>query len=166
MRTATTSSVEETISFARTFGASLRRGDVVALSGDLGSGKTQFVKGACEAFGVREPVTSPTFVLLNRYSGMDEDGRELLLFHFDLYRVRSIAEVYDLGYEEFFRGDGVCFIEWADLFSELGTMLPAERYNVNLSLGSDENIRRIEIADRRESFTAAASRRAGRGIVS
>ncbi|MGB2867993.1 MAG: tRNA (adenosine(37)-N6)-threonylcarbamoyltransferase complex ATPase subunit type 1 TsaE [Bacteroidota bacterium] len=165
MLTATTSSVEETISFARTFGASLRRGDVVALSGDLGSGKTQFVKGACEAFRVREPVTSPTFVLLNRYSGRDKDGRELLLFHFDLYRVRSIAEVYDLGYEEFFRGDGVCFIEWADLFNDLGTMLPAERYHVKLSLGSEENIRRIEVADRGEPAVLAGARGVRRGIV-
>ena len=146
MHMSTTNSVEETLALAKTFGASLRRGDVVALSGDLGSGKTQFVKGACEAFRVHEPVTSPTFVLLNRYSGLDSEGRELLLFHFDLYRIGSIAEVYDLGYEEFFRGDGICFIEWADRFGALGALLPAERFMVKLSPGSEEHVRTIEIA--------------------
>jgi tRNA threonylcarbamoyladenosine biosynthesis protein TsaE len=67
---------------------------------------------------------------------------ELLLYHFDLYRVKSLAEIYDLGYEEFLRGNGICLIEWAEM---LGELLPKERYDVRLSLGDRENERRIEI---------------------
>ena len=89
------------------------------------------------------PATSPSFVILNRYNGMDEQKSELLLYHFDLYRVKSITEIYDLGYEEFLHGDGVCLIEWAEM---LGELLPEQRYDVRFSLGSDENERRIEIA--------------------
>jgi len=138
-----TKTAEETVAYARTFAGRLRRGDVVTLFGELGSGKTQFVKGVCQAFNSMTPATSPSFVILNRYNGMDEQKSELLLYHFDLYRVKSITEIYDLGYEEFLHGDGVCLIEWAEM---LGELLPEQRYDVRFSLGSDENERRIEIA--------------------
>jgi tRNA threonylcarbamoyladenosine biosynthesis protein TsaE len=141
--TRTTTSAEETIAFARAFAGRLRRGDVVTLFGDLGSGKTQFVKGVCQAFKTLTPATSPSFVILNRYNGTDERKSELLLYHFDLYRVKSLAEIYDLGYEEFLQSDGVCLIEWAEMLVEL---LPKQRYDVRFSLGADENERRIEIA--------------------
>ena len=138
-----TASTEETIAFARAFAGRLRRGDIVTLFGDLGSGKTQFVKGVCQGFKTSTPVTSPSFVILNRYNGTDESKNEILLYHFDLYRIQSLAEIYDLGYEEFLHGDGVCLIEWAEM---LGELLPNQRYDVRCSLGSDENERRIEIA--------------------
>ena len=138
-----TNTAEETVAYASTFAGRLRRGDVVTLFGELGSGKTQFVKGVCQAFKSMTPATSPSFVILNRYNGMDEKKSELLLYHFDLYRVKSITEIYDLGYEEFLHGDGVCLIEWAEM---LGELLPEQRYDVRFSLGSDENERRIEIA--------------------
>jgi tRNA threonylcarbamoyladenosine biosynthesis protein TsaE len=138
-----TRSAEETVAYARSIAGRLRRGDIVALFGELGSGKTQFVKGVCQAFKSLTPATSPSFVILNRYQGTDERKSELLLYHFDLYRVTSIAEIYDLGYEEFLHGDGVCLIEWAEM---LGELLPNQRYDVRFSLGSDENERRIEIA--------------------
>ncbi len=138
-----TKTAEETVAYARTFAGRLRRGDVVTLFGELGSGKTQFVKGVCQAFKSMTPATSPSFVILNRYNGMDEQKSELLLYHFDLYRVKSITEIYDLGYEEFLHGDGVCLIEWAEM---LGELLPEQRYDVRFSLGSDEHERRIEIA--------------------
>ena len=138
-----TTSAEETIAFARTFAGNLRRGDVVALYGDLGSGKTQFVKGVCQAFKVRTPATSPSFVILNRYDGTDENGNELLMYHFDLYRVKSVAEMYDLGYEEFLKSDGICLIEWAEM---LGELLPKQRHDVRFFLGTEENERQIEIA--------------------
>lgn len=138
----TTTSAEETIAYARTFAGRLRRGDIVTLFGDLGSGKTQFVKGICQAFKTNTPATSPSFVILNRYNGTDEHKSELLLYHFDLYRVKSLTEIYDLGYEEFLNDDGVCLIEWAEM---LGELLPKRRYDVRFSLGSDENERRIEI---------------------
>jgi tRNA threonylcarbamoyladenosine biosynthesis protein TsaE len=142
LTTITTFSEEETRAAARTFGTSLQRGDVVALYGDLGAGKTQFVKGLCEAFGVRQGVTSPTFVILHRYEGRDQFGREILLYHFDLYRVTGTSELYDVGYEEFLYGDGICCIEWAERMKEL---LPPKRYDVWLSLGDAEDERRIEI---------------------
>jgi tRNA threonylcarbamoyladenosine biosynthesis protein TsaE len=138
----TTTSAEGTISLAGAFAGNLLRGDVVALYGDLGSGKTQFVKGVCRTFKVRTPATSPSFVILNRYDGVDKSGNELLMYHFDLYRVKSHAELYDLGYEEFLHGDGICLIEWAEM---LGDLLPDRRYDVRLSAGADENERRIEM---------------------
>ena len=139
----TTTSADETIAFARTFAARLRRGDVVTLFGALGSGKTQFVKGVCLAFKTRTPATSPSFVILNRYDGTDERTSELMVYHFDLYRVKSLSEIYDLGYEEFLQDDGICLIEWAEM---LGELLPKQRYDVRFSLGMRENERYIEIA--------------------
>jgi tRNA threonylcarbamoyladenosine biosynthesis protein TsaE len=138
----TTTSTEGTISLAGAFAGKLRRGDVVALYGDLGSGKTQFVKGVCRTFKSHTSVTSPSFVILNRYDGVDISGNELLMYHFDLYRVKSLTELYDLGYEEFLRGDGICLFEWAEM---LGDLLPERRYDVRLSVGAYENERRIEI---------------------
>jgi tRNA threonylcarbamoyladenosine biosynthesis protein TsaE len=138
----TSKSVQETEAIAQTFSVTLRRGSVVALYGELGAGKTQFVKGICSAFDVKELVTSPSFVLLNRYNGRDASGDELLVYHWDLYRIRSVDEVYDLGYEEIFRGDGICLIEWADAISEL---LPEERIDVRMSAGEGETERVIRI---------------------
>jgi tRNA threonylcarbamoyladenosine biosynthesis protein TsaE len=139
-----TTSTEGTISIAVSFAESLTRGDVVALYGDLGSGKTQFVKGICRTLRAQTLATSPSFVILNRYSGMDKEKNELLIYHFDLYRIKSLTELYDLGYEEFLQGDGICLIEWAEMLNDL---LPKRRYDVRLSLGVEENERRIEIND-------------------
>jgi len=137
-----TTSPEETIALGREFATRLRRGDVVALFGELGSGKTQFVKGVCEAFNVRIAVTSPTFVLMNRYDGRDTAGEELLVYHLDLYRIRSAAEIYDIGYEEILNGDGICIIEWAEV---LGDLLPPRRHEVQFRYGDRENERHIEV---------------------
>ncbi len=136
-------SPDETMDIAARFASSLNRNDVVALVGELGSGKTQFVKGVCRSFGVRDHVSSPTFVMLHRYDGWDRHGKELLLYHFDLYKVKSPSEVFDLGYEEYFRGNGICLIEWADV---LGALLPARRTEIRFSLGSEEQDRKIEIS--------------------
>lgn len=122
-------------------GRRLMRGDCVALKGTLGSGKTQFVKGVCRAFDVREPVTSPTFVLMNRYEGRAADGTDLLVHHFDLYRVAAEQELYDIGMPDFL-SEGVSLVEWADRFPHL---LPARRYEVCLELGEEPQLRRIEI---------------------
>ncbi|MBI2619494.1 MAG: tRNA (adenosine(37)-N6)-threonylcarbamoyltransferase complex ATPase subunit type 1 TsaE [Ignavibacteriales bacterium] len=136
------SSEAETRTMARSFGEALRPGDVVALYGELGSGKTQFVKGICEAFRVSTHVASPTFVILHRYEGTTTDGNQLFLYHFDLYRVDSAEEIYDLGYEEFFFGGGICIVEWAERLSNL---LPAERYDIRLDFGEREADRIIAI---------------------
>ncbi len=136
-------SPEETVDFAATFASTLNRNDVVALIGELGSGKTQFVKGVCRFFRVRDLVSSPTFVMLHRYEGRDRSEKEILLYHFDLYRIKSPSEVLELGYEEFFSGNGICLIEWADM---LGTLMPPNRIEIRFALGSDDRERRIEIA--------------------
>lgn len=138
-----THSTEETRRIAREFAQTLKRGDVVALVGELGAGKTQFVKGICEGLGIGLTVASPTFVLLHRYVTNDSAGRELIIHHLDLYRIESSAEVLDLGYEELFFGNGICLVEWAD---RLGEFLPEERIDVKISLGESESERAIELA--------------------
>ena len=135
-------SEQQTREAARSMASSLQRGDVVALYGELGAGKTQFVKGLCDGFHVRDAVNSPTFVILNRYSGVDGRNKEIFLFHFDLYRVQSAEEIYDLGYEEFLFGNGICVVEWAE---RLGTLLPSRRYDVKIAFGEGADERRISI---------------------
>jgi tRNA threonylcarbamoyladenosine biosynthesis protein TsaE len=137
-----TFSEEETIGLARTFAQRLERGDVVALRGELGTGKTRFVKGVSAAFGAVDHVSSPSFVILNRYEGRDRERRELYLYHLDLYRVKSIEEIYDIGYEEFVYGDGITLIEWAE---QLGELLPQKRYEVCFSYGEKDSQRLISI---------------------
>ena len=107
---------EETRAFGLELGASLRKGDIVALIGDLGTGKTALTKYIAEGLGIRETITSPTFTIVQEY----RQGR-LPLYHFDVYRIGDPEEMYELGYEEYFYGDGVCVIEWADLIEELLT---------------------------------------------
>ncbi len=151
----TSSSEAETREMARVFGQKLKPGDVVALYGELGSGKTQFVKGICDAFGVRSQVSSPTFVIFHRYDGRSGGGEELFLYHFDLYRVDSPEEIYDLGYEEFFFGDAICVVEWAE---RLENLLPEDRYDVRLDFGKREHDRTVVI-DRVERVSVALETR-------
>ena len=136
-------SPEETAQVAATVASTLKRNDVVALIGELGSGKTQFVKGVCRFFEVHDLVSSPTFVMLHRYEGRDRSHKEILLYHFDLYKIKSPSDVLELGYEEFFRGNGICLIEWADM---LDTLMPRNRIEIHFSPGAHDQERRIEIA--------------------
>jgi len=117
-------------------------GDVICLNGDLASGKTEFVKGFARGLGINEIVTSPTFTIVNEY----KSGR-LPLYHFDVYRISSIEQMQDTGYEEYFYGNGVCVIEWAELISPL---LPEDIITINIEKDStgDDNFRRIQIKDR------------------
>jgi tRNA threonylcarbamoyladenosine biosynthesis protein TsaE len=107
-------SAEETMTVGRRHGGNAGRGDVFALRGDLGTGKTQFVKGFVAGLGSNSEVTSPTFVLLHEYP----DGR-LPVYHFDFYRVESHEALSRLGFDDYVFGDGVCLIEWADRYSDL-----------------------------------------------
>jgi tRNA threonylcarbamoyladenosine biosynthesis protein TsaE len=95
-------------------GEKIPAGSVVCLDGDLGVGKTVFAKGVAKGLGVKEPVSSPTFTIVQEY----REGR-IPLFHFDVYRIEDPEEMYEIGYEEYFYGDGVCLIEWADQIREL-----------------------------------------------
>jgi len=107
-------SVEETAAFGRSIASTLRRGDVLALCGELGAGKTHFVKGIAAGLDGSDVVTSPTFTLIHEYTG----GR-LPLFHFDFYRLEDESEAIKIGLEEYLDGEGVCAIEWAEKFSAL-----------------------------------------------
>ena len=147
-----TSSEQETLAVARAFALRLKRGDVVALWGELGTGKTRFVKGVCEFFRAHRHVSSPSFIILNRYDGKDGEGRELFVYHLDLYRIKSLEEIYDLGYEEFVYGDGITLIEWAE---QLGDLLPPKRYDVRLEYGKSDDERKISI----KSIDGAAARK-------
>ncbi|MDI6755632.1 MAG: tRNA (adenosine(37)-N6)-threonylcarbamoyltransferase complex ATPase subunit type 1 TsaE [Thermodesulfobacteriota bacterium] len=120
-----TSSPDETFRLGQLLGAMLSESTVIALMGDLGTGKTVFVKGVARGLGVADErdVTSPTFVLVNEYRG------RLPVFHVDLYRVEKSAEVEDLGWEELISAPGVTLVEWAEKVSKL---LPEERLEVHL----------------------------------
>lgn len=125
------SSVEETMVIGRRLAAFLKPGDLVALTGELGAGKTQFAKGIATGLGVdpATPVTSPTYTLLNIYSG------RYPLYHFDLYRLHDGQEVLDLGFDEYFHGDGVCLVEWAERLDDL---LPDDCLHITMSHTADD----------------------------
>lgn len=143
----TTASAEETERAGALLGTLLRAGDVVALSGDLGAGKTHLVQGVAVALGVDEPVTSPTFNLLLVHPG------PLPLYHFDLYRLERESELEEIGFFETVEGDGVSMIEWGDRFPNA---LPADRLLVVLHR-TGEAQRRIEpVAGGPRSETLAA----------
>jgi tRNA threonylcarbamoyladenosine biosynthesis protein TsaE len=107
-------SAEATESFGREFANDVKSGDVLALTGELGSGKTQFVKGLVSALGANTAATSPTFTLIHEYSG----GR-LPIYHFDFFRIEDRQSAERLGLDDYFFGDGVSVIEWADRFPDL-----------------------------------------------
>ncbi len=105
---------KDTFAFGKRMADEAREGQIFLLHGDLGVGKTVFTKGFAEGLGIKEPITSPTFTLIQEY----EDGR-FPFYHFDVYRIGDVEEMYDLGYEDYFFGQGVCLIEWASLIREL-----------------------------------------------
>ncbi|MEE1170587.1 MAG: tRNA (adenosine(37)-N6)-threonylcarbamoyltransferase complex ATPase subunit type 1 TsaE [Anaerovoracaceae bacterium] len=104
----------ETRQFGEALARELKPGDILALVGDLGTGKTTLTKYIARELGIMQAITSPTFTIICEYT----DGR-LPLYHFDVYRLNSADEMLELGYEEYFFGDGVCIIEWADKIEEL-----------------------------------------------
>jgi tRNA threonylcarbamoyladenosine biosynthesis protein TsaE len=107
-------SPDETEAFGRRFAENLKPGDVLALTGDLGSGKTEFVKGLAASLGTATAATSPTFTLIHEYS-----GRRLSIYNFDFFRIEDRQSAERLGLDDYFFGDGVSVIEWADRFPDL-----------------------------------------------
>lgn len=107
-------SSQMTFEFAKKIGENLKRGDVLCLDGDLGVGKTVFTKGVAAGLGIKDDVSSPTFTLIQEYYG----GR-LPLYHFDVYRIDGPCDMDDLGYDEYFYGEGVCLVEWGSMIKEL-----------------------------------------------
>ena len=136
MKTLIITNEAETAAFGRNLGKSLKAGDILALTGELGSGKTTLTKYIAEGLGVKENITSPTFLIIKEYS----DGR-LPLYHFDVYRLEGQEEMYELGYEEYFFGDGVCVVEWSGLAVEY---LPGCRLEIKLE-DKGENRRCITV---------------------
>ena len=104
---------EDTFSFARKLGKLANKGDIFCLIGDLGVGKTIFSKGFAQGMGIDEHITSPTFTIIHEYEG------QLPLYHFDVYRISDVDEMDEIGYEEYFYGEGVCLIEWANLILDI-----------------------------------------------
>lgn len=110
---------------AQEFIAQMGESRIFAFYGTMGAGKTTFVKALCKAMGVTDTVNSPTFAIVNEYD--TPSGRPI--YHFDFYRIKRLAEVYDMGYEDYFYGRGLCFIEWPELIEEL---LPEDTVRVNI----------------------------------
>jgi tRNA threonylcarbamoyladenosine biosynthesis protein TsaE len=133
----------------RRLGALLFPGAVIALIGPLGAGKTFFVRAVAEGLGVPDSrgVTSPTFVLIQEYHG------RLPIFHFDAYRLHDDAEFAELGAEEYFAGQGVCLIEWAD---RVARMLPAEHVQITFTV-TGESTRQVKIIGFGERYTRLAA---------
>ena len=103
-------SLESIHEAAREFIAAMGDNTVFALYGKMGAGKTTFVKALCEALGVTDVITSPTFAIVNEYRSGRETGG--LIYHFDFYRIKKLSEVYDMGYEDYFYSGALCFVEW------------------------------------------------------
>jgi tRNA threonylcarbamoyladenosine biosynthesis protein TsaE len=122
---------EETLALAARVGGLLRGGDVVALAGDLGAGKTVFAKGVGLALGVTEPVVSPSFTVVREYSCGIADGGPARLVHVDVYRLDHVQELHDVGWDDYLDGESVAVVEWGD---RVGTLLPLDRLEVRLDL--------------------------------
>ena len=128
--TFTIHSLEEYPAAAKWFTGFLQKGYIFAFYGKMGTGKTTFIKNLCEELGVEDTINSPTFAIVNEY----EDREANTIFHFDFYRIKSLAEVYNMGYEEYFYSNAYCFIEWPELIEEL---LPEEHIRVDITEGDD-----------------------------
>ena len=134
-----TRSPEETYELGRKIGLQARPGQVYTLTGDLGVGKTVFTQGVAAGLGITEPVSSPTFTIVQVY----EEGR-LPLYHFDVYRIGDPEEMEEIGYDDYFFGGGVCLIEWAELIEEI---LPDDRISITIEkdLAQGFDYRRITV---------------------
>ena len=130
-------STQETEQFGEEVAKSLRGGDVLAFTGSLGMGKTAFTRGLARGLGCRGRVTSPTFTIVNEYDGKTP------LFHFDMYRLGSSDELFDIGWDDYLARSGVCAVEWSERVSDA---LPDDTIYVDIARGEeDENMRTITV---------------------
>lgn len=134
-----TNSEKETLELGKTLAENAVPGQVFSLVGDLGVGKTVLTKGMAKGLGITEPVSSPTFTILQVY----EEGR-LPFYHFDVYRIGDPEEMEEIGYEDYFYGDGICLVEWANLIEEL---LPEHTIRISIEKDLDKGFdyRRITV---------------------
>ena len=135
---------EETFEVGRTIGMNAKPGQIYTLTGDRGVGKTVFTQGVAAGLGITEPVNSPTFTIIQEY----EDGR-LPFYHFDVYRIGDLEEMEEIGYDDYFFGQGICLIEWAELIEEI---LPEKRIEVTIEKDLEKGFeyRKITIEERGE----------------
>lgn len=134
-----TNSAEETFELAYRIGKDAKAGDIFCLNGDLGVGKTVFAQGFAKGLGIEDCINSPTFTIVQEYT----EGR-IPFYHFDVYRIADADEMFEIGYEEYFFGEGVCLIEWAELIKEL---IPdhVTQITISKSLSEGFDYRKIEI---------------------
>lgn len=109
-----TNSAQETYAVGKQLGEEAKKGDIFCLLGDLGTGKTVLTQGFASGLGICEPISSPTFTILQEY----EEGR-LPLYHFDVYRIADSEEMFEIGFDDYVEGEGVCLIEWASLIKDI-----------------------------------------------
>ena len=130
---------EDTFALGRKVGEQARAGQVYTLVGELGVGKTVFTQGVAHGLGITEPISSPTFTIIQEY----EEGR-LPFYHFDVYRIGDIEEMEEIGYEDYFYGEGICLVEWANLIEEL---IPEDAVHVTIEKDLEKGFdyRRITI---------------------
>lgn len=128
METFISKSEQDTINFAKDFAKNLKHGDIIVLSGELGSGKTKFTQGILEYFGLGNEISSPTFTVVNEHH-----KDEINIYHFDVYRLDDIDEFYAIGGEEYFE-NGICLIEWGEIIESI---LPKE--HIKITFKKDEN---------------------------
>ena len=128
-----TASAQETEQLGQRLGQQLKPGAVIAYSGDLGAGKTAFTRGLARGLGITDRVTSPTFTIVNEYEG----GR-LPLFHFDMYRLSSSDELYDIGWEDYLARGGVCAVEWSEIVSDALEENELIRVDIKNECGNDD----------------------------
>ena len=136
-----TRSPEETFELGKKIGEAAKPGQVYTLNGDLGVGKTVFTQGVAAGLGITEPVSSPTFTIVQVY----EEGR-LPFYHFDVYRIVDIEEMEEIGYDDYFFGEGICLIEWAELIRDI---LPEKRIEITIEkdLTQGFDYRRITVQE-------------------
>ncbi len=147
-------SEDETNRIGKTFSEALRPGDIVSLSGEIGAGKTEFVKGICEYFGVEDIVSSPTFTIINQYFGTTGEGEEITMYHVDLYRIKSAGELAEIGFQEcMYAENAVKLVEWPE---NAGDLMPQAEWEIAINFdGENDNKRTIEI--RRGGSSSAQS---------
>ena len=126
----TISSLESIREAAREFIQHIGEHRVFAFYGEMGAGKTTFIKAICEELGVEDVITSPTFAIVNEYSLPDGE----CIYHFDFYRIKKLEEVYDMGFEDYFYSGALCFIEWPELIEEV---LPEDAVTVQIKEEED-----------------------------
>lgn len=124
------SSLDNIREAAKAFLAGMGTSKVFAFYGKMGAGKTTFIKAVCEELGVSDVITSPTFALVNEYTAGNGDA----IYHFDFYRIKKLEEVYDMGYEDYFYGGSLCFLEWPELIEEI---LPEDATKVTITEEAD-----------------------------